>query len=283
MINELDVSSIKSLFFGRDQDSHKGDYGRILIAAGSLGMCGAAILAGKGAYRSGAGVVSISTPKEFFPIIHCGVWEAVLVDRVIPMSKMDEYHSMAVGPGIGQSEGTKEFLEWVLESYKKPLVLDADALNIAAGFKDYSRLKDYQGPLILTPHPGEARRLLHIGLEEYNSMTREQVVGALSQLTGGVVVLKGHKTLISKDKGPITMNTTGNPGMATGGTGDVLTGVITALLGRGFNPYDAARVGVYIHGLAGDIAAKKMGMTSMTAGDLIQALPAAFIAVERGK
>ena len=283
MINELGAASIKSLFLDRDQDSHKGDYGRILIRAGSLGMCGAAVLAAKGAYRSGAGVVSISIPKEFFPIIHGGVWEALLVDREIPMAKMDEYHSMALGPGIGQSESAKDFLKWVLDSYKNPLVLDADALNIAAGFKDYSKLKDYQGDIIITPHPGEARRLLHIGPEEYNRMTREQVVSSLAQLTASVVVLKGYKTLISKDQETISMNTTGNPGMATGGTGDVLTGVITALLGRGFKPFDAARAGVYIHGLAGDIAAKQVGMTSMTAGDLIEALPAAFIAVERGK
>ncbi|MDX9887792.1 MAG: NAD(P)H-hydrate dehydratase [Anaerovoracaceae bacterium] len=283
MINESSVSSIKSLFFERDQDSHKGHYGRILIGAGSLGMCGAAVLAAKGAYRSGAGVVSVSIPMEFFPIIHCGVPEAVLVDREIPMTKIDEYHSMVLGPGIGQGESAKDFLKWVLDSYKNPLVLDADALNIAAGFEDYSKLKNYQGDIIITPHPGEARRLLHIGLEEYNRMTREQVTGSLAQLIGCVVVLKGHKTLIYKDQGLISMNTTGNPGMATGGTGDVLAGVIAALLGRGFKPYDAARAGVYIHGLAGDIAAKQVGMTSMTAGDLIQALPAAFIEMERGK
>ena len=176
----------------------------------------------------------------------------------------------------------KEFLKWVLECYKNPLVLDADALNIAAGFKNYSKLKNYQGDLLITPHPGEAQRLLHISLEEYNVLSREQVVISLAKQTGAVVVLKGWNTLISDPEGRVSLNTTGNPGMATGGTGDVLTGVITALLGRGCRAYDAAVAGVYIHGLAGDIAAQRKGVTSMTAGDLIESLPAAFMKTERG-
>lgn len=274
--------NIKSMIFERDKESHKGDYGRILIAAGSLGMCGAAILAAKAAYRSGAGVVSVAIPKEFFPVIHSGVWEAVLVDREIPMPRIMSYNSMAVGPGIGQGQQIKEFLEWLLENYKNPLLLDADALNIVAGFNDYSSLKHYQGDLVITPHPGEAQRLLHISLEEYRSLSREDVAVSLAKLTGAIVVLKGHRTLITGPEGRITSNTSGNPGMATGGTGDVLTGIIAAFLGRGFNSYDAAVAGVYIHGLAGDFAAKKIGMTSMTAGDLIESLSEAFLGIERG-
>lgn len=276
-------SSIKGMITDRKEDSHKGDYGRILIAAGSSGMCGAAILAAKGAYRSGAGVVTVAIPKEFFPIVHCGTWETVLVDREVPIPDVRTYHSMAVGPGIGKSDTTREFLDWVLDNYKGPLVLDADALNIIGEFQDYSRIKNYQGSLILTPHPGEAQRLLGISSNEYNNLSREEVVITIAKLTGAVVALKGWNSLIADPYSRVTINPTGNPGMATGGTGDVLTGMITALLGRGFKPYDAAVLGVYIHGLAGDIAMDKIGMTSMIAGDLIEYLPSAFMEIERGK
>ena len=283
MEHETLEADVKKTILKRETLTHKGDYGRILIAAGNLGMCGAAILAAKGAYRSGAGVVSVAIPKDFFPVVHSGVWEAVLVDREIPLPKITEYSAMAIGPGMGQSPETREFLEEVLVSYKGPLVLDADALNILAGFQDYSALKEYQGPLILTPHSKEAQRLLHISTEEYSHMSRQDIAKTLARITGAIVVLKGWGTIIQDHRGIIRVNPTGNPGMATGGTGDVLTGVITALLGRGFSPYDAAVTGVYIHGLAGDFAANKIGMTGMMAGDLVESLPAAFMEIERGK
>lgn len=281
MKKEATNPNIDCISLRRELDTHKGSYGKILIAAGSLGMCGAAILAAKGAYRSGAGVVYVTIPKELFPTIHCGVCEAVLVHREIPLPKLNDYQAIAIGPGIGQGEDTKGFLNYVISTYKGPLVLDADALNVLADAHDYSLLKEYQGPLILTPHPGEAQRLLHMSLEEYKSFPRQEIAFNLVKLTGAIVVLKGWDTLIANQEGIIKTNTTGNPGMATGGTGDVLTGIITALLGRGVTPFDAATFGAYVHGLAGDIAAEDLGMTSMIAGDLIEYLPKAFMEIER--
>lgn len=271
------------MVFDRAVETQKGDYGRVLIAAGSLGMCGAAVLSARAAYRSGAGVVYVAIPKDFFPVVHCGILEAVLVDRNLTLPRLGDYQALAIGPGMGRGKDTKEFVNFVLTSYKGPLVLDADALNVLAEDNDYLILKNYQGPLILTPHPGEAQRLLHISSGEYKAMSREEVVIALTDMTEAIVVLKGWETLIASPEGGVVVNSTGNPGMATGGTGDVLTGVITALLGRGIKAFGAAVTGVYLHGLAGDIAAKTLGMVSMTAGDLIDSLPKAFMEMEREK
>lgn len=282
MNRETTLRDIKTVIHKRKNESHKGNYGRILIAAGSLGMCGAAILAAKGAYRSGAGIVSIVIPENLFTILHCEVWEAVLLDRQIQISNINDYNAMAIGPGMGENQETKDFLLRTLSSYKGPLLLDADALNVLAKLDDYMILKEYPGSLILTPHPGEAKRLLNVSSEEYHSMSRQEVAMSLAKKTGAIIVLKGWNTIIVDPAGEVRINPTGNPGMATGGSGDVLAGVITALLGRGISPYAAAVTGAYLHGLAGDIAVRKLGMTAMIAGDLVEFLAIAFMEIEKG-
>ena len=271
----------------RAVDGHKGDYGKVCIIAGSLGMSGAAALAGRAALRAGAGLVRVATPKSVLPIVAAiepsfttialpedgtGRISAKAIHAVLEAA--GENDAAAFGPGIGISGALRSILERLLDQQKLRLVIDADGLNNLARVKNWpARLK---AKLILTPHPGEMKRLWSGLLREPLPADRQEQAIQLSQRTNTIVVLKGAGTVVT-DGEKVYINKTGNPGMATAGSGDVLTGVITALLGQGLSDFDASVLGVYIHGLAGDIAAEKIGQVSLMATDMIDSLPDAFL------
>jgi len=271
----------------RAVDGHKGDYGKVCIIAGSVGMSGAAALAGRAALRCGAGLVRVATPKSVLPIVasiepsfttislpedNLGRISAKAINTIL--KAVGENDAVAFGPGIGISGALRSVLETLLEQQQLRLVIDADGLNNLAGIKNWpDRLK---AKLIITPHPGEMRRLWSGLLREQLPPDRQQQAAQLAQQTKTVVVLKGAGTVVT-DGQKVYINKTGNPGMATAGSGDVLTGAITALMGQGLSDFDAAVLGVYIHGLAGDIAAEKIGQVSLMTTDIIESLPEAFL------
>ena len=272
----------------RKPDSHKGDFGRALIIGGSRGMAGAAGLSAMACLRSGAGLVKVAvgaacqaTVAAFEPsYMTIGLAEDdagrislaakdTLADAVEPST------AIGCGPGLGRSADITELVKWLYQTVPQPMVLDADALNALAERPHV--LTKHGGPRILTPHPGEFGRLT--GLSSIEADQRESLAKEFAERTGTVVVLKGHKTVITDGRN-VAINTTGNPGMATGGTGDVLTGIITALLCQHLEPFAAARLGAHVHGLAGDLAADALGQISMIAHDLIVYLPVAFKTLE---
>lgn len=272
----------------RQADSHKGDYGRVLIVGGSRGMAGAPSLAGIAALRSGAGLVTLAVPRSvqstvasFEPsMMTLGFGadsdDGLLIDcKAEILSFAEKMNVVALGPGLGSDATTAQLVCELYQSVSQPLVVDADALNALA--KSPGQLQSPGGTRILTPHPGEFRRLTDTEVASDDD-TRAAQAGELCQrdTTGRtIVVLKGHRTIVC-DRERYAINATGNPGMATGGTGDCLTGIVAALVAQGMSPFDAARLGVNIHGLAGDLAAKELGQTSMIASDLIRFLPRAF-------
>ena len=271
----------------RAVDAHKGDFGKVCIIAGSTGMSGAAALAGRSALRAGAGLVRVATPKSVLPIVasiepsfttialpedSLGRISAKAINPIL--EALSENDVAAFGPGVGTSGALRSVLEALLEQDQLRLIIDADGLNNLAGIKDWPiKLK---AKLILTPHPGEMKRLWLALFREPLPSDRQQQAIQLAQQTKTVVALKGAGTVVT-DGQKVYINKTGNPGMATAGSGDVLTGVITALAGQGLSDFDAAVLGVYIHGLAGDIAAEKIGQVSLMTTDIIQALGDAFI------
>ena len=267
-------------------DAHKGDFGKVCIIAGSTGMSGAAALAGRAALRAGAGLVRVATPKSVLPIVASiepsfttialpedshGRISAKAINPVLEAAGQNE--CLAFGPGLGISGALRSLLEALLEQDRLRLIIDADGLNNLAGIKDWST--GLKASLILTPHPGEMKRLWSALLREPLPPDRQQQAVQLAQKTKTIVVLKGAGTVVT-DGQKVYINKTGNPGMATAGSGDVLTGIITALAGQGLNNFDAAVLSVYIHGLAGDIAAESLGQISLIATDIIDALPEAF-------
>ena len=270
----------------RAVDAHKGDFGKVCIIAGSRGMSGAAALAGRAALRGGAGLVRVATPKNVLPIVASiepsfttialaeddeGRISGKAASAVLDIAA--ENDAAAFGPGVGISGGIRTVLEKLLEEELK-LVIDADGLNNLAGITDWPA--GLKAKLILTPHPGEMKRLWSGLFREPMPNGREEQAGQLARQTNSIVVLKGAGTVVT-DGEKVYVNKTGNPGMATAGSGDVLTGVITALLGQGLSNIDSAVLGVYIHGLAGDIAAEKAGQVSLMATDIIEALGEAFM------
>jgi ADP-dependent NAD(P)H-hydrate dehydratase len=271
----------------RDASGHKGDYGTVLVLAGGRGMAGAAALVGAGALRSGAGRVRVASPAEVQPTVATFepsymTWPLPDDDRGrvrFPASREDLEHLLegtdvlAVGPGLGRSEELRALVRWVIESVRVPTVLDADALNNLAGQTDL--LKRLDRPVILTPHPGEFARLSGRSTEEVQA-NRESLAVELAR--GGenlVVVLKGSGTVVT-DGSRLYVNKSGNPGMATGGSGDILGGIIASLIGQKLPAFEAAQLGSYAHGLAGDIARDQSGEVGMIAGDIVDALPDAF-------
>jgi NAD(P)H-hydrate epimerase len=272
----------------RPHDSHKGRFGFVLVVAGSRGMAGAAALCGAAALRSGAGLVRIATPAEVQPTVASfepsymtyplpcdenGMIELGAAQPVIERL-MTAADVIAVGPGLGQSDDIRGLVRFLLTSTGKPLVIDADGLNALVGHTDL--LSRLNRPVVITPHPGEFARLTDTGVTEVQADRISQTASLAALAEPLVVVLKGAGTVVS-DGSRYYINTTGNPGMATGGTGDVLTGVIAALLAQKLNPFQAAQLGVYIHGLAGDIARDQNGEVGLIAGDLVDALPDAFV------
>ncbi|MDR3365329.1 MAG: NAD(P)H-hydrate dehydratase [Clostridiales Family XIII bacterium] len=273
-MEEITQKEIRGLFIRkRRRDAHKGDFGRVLLICGSRGMAGAAILCARGALRAGAGLVALSVPDELLPIVQAGVPEATCVGRgaeALSPQRLAAAGAIAAGPGLGAGPEAREAISRLLENYSGKLVLDADALNVLAG---QNRRDIFFGAnTVITPHAGEAARLLGISAAEVQA-GRAEAAAALAGKYGCIAVLKGAGTLVAagaaEDTPPqIFINTTGNPGMATGGSGDVLTGVIASFMAQGMDSLTAARAGVYIHGLAGDLMAKELGERGLTAGDL---------------
>ena len=266
--------TVKNIIERRKREIHKGSCGRILIAAGSVGMAGSAVLAARGALRSGAGLVQLSVPEEIFPIVQTGVIEATCLTASLDQIDLSRYNAAAAGPGLGDSRESVEKVRILLDSFDGPLVLDADGLNIAAREVFFDLMRARGGRLIITPHMGEARRLMAKDFSE--KMTRRELAEALADKSGAVTVLKGAGTVVAAEGRKTYTNTTGNPGMATAGSGDVLTGIITSLCGqrhsdgRPIEPLEAALAGVYIHGLAGDLGAEEKGEYGLIAGDIAE-------------
>jgi NAD(P)H-hydrate epimerase len=273
----------------RAPDANKGDCGRILIVAGSRGMAGAAALASDAAYRAGAGLVLLAVPDSLLETMSAKQTCAIVVglpdergsigagtaEAVARLAEVGDV--LAIGPGLGRSDTSSAEIRKMIRDATKPVVLDADGLNAFEGQAD--GLAVSKAPRILTPHPGELGRLMGATTAAINRARRRTAEAAAKRFKA-VVVLKGRGTIVSDGRRTET-NTTGNAGMATGGAGDVLTGVIAGLLGQGMKPFDAARLGVHLHGRAGDLAAEKLGQHSLMATDLLDYLPAAFLEHER--
>lgn len=272
----INLEYVNTVVKRRNRDIHKGDCGRVLVIAGSVGMAGAAILCGRGALRSGAGLVTLGATEETFNILQTGIAEATCVLRTSHNWKDRGYDAIAIGPGLGDYEDDKKLIEDILKNYEGPVVLDADGLNHVARNHMQEDLKQAKAKVIITPHIGEAARLLDMDTKDVASMDREAVAMMLVEKTNAIVVLKGHGTVVATPNKMSYINTTGNPGMATGGSGDVLTGIIVALAGQGLRPEDAAKVGVFVHGLAGDLGAEQIGEYGLVAGDIAQLTALAF-------
>ena len=272
----LEESDILSRLLKRDPFAHKGKMGNALIIAGSYGMGGAAVLATKACLRAGAGKVTVHTPKRNNVIMQISVPEAIIqFDReettFSEAVDTEDFNAVGIGPGLGTSEQTAIAIIAQLRRTQCPLVADADAINILANHRAW--LQQLPKGIILTPHPKEFDRLEGNCTDSYERLMKAR---ELAERIQGYVLLKGHNTSLCLPDGHIIYNTTGNAGMATAGSGDVLTGIITGLLARGYKQEDACIVGMYLHGLAGDIAARELGEESVIAGDLIQYLPYAF-------
>ena len=267
---------VKNLLPPRAGDAHKGSFGRTMIVAGSPGMAGAAALCARAAFRGGAGLVTVSIDEALFPVIHGGVAEATCIGRKIPADRLKTFDAVAIGPGLGQSKDALGILGFIAGNYDGKLALDADALNLMAaeGLDGSDNEKKCRAELIITPHEGEAARLLGMDVSGIKT-DRRGAAEELASKYGATAVLKGSETLVATGRS-IWVNHTGNPGMATAGSGDVLTGLITALAGQGLSAANAAIAAVYLHGLAGDLAAREKGEYSMIAGDIIEKLPDAF-------
>lgn len=332
MASMITEKTVQNIIGRRNKEIHKGDCGRIMIAAGSEGMAGAAILAARSALRAGSGLVRTAIPKCLFPILQVGVPEATCIERRLPIQNLADFDAVCAGPGLGEGKESIDFVKELLISYEKTLIVDADGLNIIAhcGLFDLLRRRAdlYPEQTILTPHMGEARRLLETedpactaapAAPEISAASdagpaasaaaRGRIAAALVRKTRAIIVLKGAGTLVAAEGRQTYTNTTGNPGMATAGSGDVLSGIITGLAGQrsqvgtgtalDFAPgnpagavpdgtavpgteatagqaakparigaFEAALAGVYIHGLAGDLAARELGEYGVTAGDL---------------
>ena len=261
----------------RPNESHKGSYGHILLIGGSTGFTGAIAMAARAALRAGAGLVSVLTPQTVYPIVAQGAGPEIMVHPVPDIGTLNPDFSnawkkvtaVAVGPGIGRTDGTRMLVETLLQTCPVPLLLDADALCVSP-----EQIAAAKCPVVLTPHPGEFEQLFGAPLTDRWAQAR-----AASDLIRNTVILKGAGTVVAHPDFKLGINLTGNPGMAAGGSGDVLTGIISALLGRGMSPFDAAITATHLHGLAGDIAAEEHTKESMTATDIIRALPDAFRAI----
>ena len=273
----------------RKSDSHKGDFGRILIVGGSRGMIGAPALAASAALRSGAGLVKMALPDRIqlttaalepcatslaLPDTAAGTFALAAVAKIISAAKGHDV--IAIGPGLGTSTVLTKMLATVIALPNKPMVIDADGLNNLSNVKNWpKKIREKRAKLILTPHPGEARRLWSSLSKSAYPKDRQAAALGLARDSKQTVVLKGAGTIVT-DGSRVYKNTTGNPGLATGGTGDVLTGIIAALLGQGLDLFNSAVLGVYLHGRAGDLAAEMVGQVSLTAADLLEVLPDAL-------
>lgn len=277
MIRRLNHELVLSLLPDRNPWGHKGNFGKLLLLCGSRGYTGAAFFAAMGALRSGAGLVFLGVPESIYGIEAVKLNEPVIFPLpdaggrlsadAVPeiLTRLPQMDAVLVGPGLGQSEGTLAVVRAVLEKAECPVVVDADGINVLSAHRDL--LRGRKLPTILTPHDGEFARLGGVIGED-----RMSAAAALAEELGCVALLKGHETCIT-DGTDGYLNPTGNPGMAVGGSGDVLAGVITALLGAGLPPLEAAACGAWLHGAAGDRCAAELGQYGMLPTDMLSALP----------
>ena len=276
-MRRMDQQTLYSVLPDRSPASHKGDYGRLLLLCGSVGFTGAAALAAMGSLRVGAGLVYLCVPESIYEIEAVKLLEPIVMplpqengmlalsslEKIRPMlSKMD---AVLIGPGLGRSVAVEKVVCAVLEEYTGPVILDADGINAVAAHKDI--LRGRTGTTILTPHEGEFENLM--GLKPTDRLS--SAMNAASDLSV-IMVLKGHETVIT-DGVEVYCNQTGNPGMAVGGSGDVLAGMITGLVGQGIDPLMSAACGVWVHGAAGDVCAEKLGQYGMLPSDMLTVIP----------
>lgn len=286
LMEQTDRNIVKKAVFDRPDDANKGTLGSLLCICGSFGMAGAAIMAGKAALRCGLGLLKAALPKSIYPIAAGAIFESVFFPlEETPDGKISKNNiefllceaekssAVLIGCGLSVCDDTKTLVNSFIENYTKPLVLDADALNCVAENPDI--LKKAKAPIIITPHPGEMARLVKSTPKEVNQ-NRAEIVADFAKIYGVVTVLKGAGTIIASPYGRVMINRTGNSGMATGGSGDALAGMTGSLSAQGAKPFDAAAAAVYLHGLAGDIAAEKLGRISMLPTDLINEIPQAY-------
>jgi hydroxyethylthiazole kinase-like uncharacterized protein yjeF len=291
----LERADLQHLFRARPVNSHKGMYGHPLVIAGSRGKSGAVLLASRAALRTGAGLVTAAMPESIQPIVAAGQAELMtepIADRdghfdgahapdALKML-LDGKNALIVGPGIGVTDDTKRLIQWLISDASepdRPMLIDADGLNALAAIGCES-LKRARGRVVLTPHPGEASRLLGVSTTAIND-DRVTAARTLAERTGACVLIKGSRSVIASPDGDIYINSTGNPGMSTPGMGDALSGIVGALLGQHLRPLDALALGVFLHGYAADRVATRMGHVGYIAGDLIDELPAALEALTR--
>ena len=276
----VDDTMIHAIYKPRKKFAHKGNFGHALLVTGSKGKMGAAVLCAKACMRSGVGLLSCHIPGCGYDILQSTVPEAMVIAdaNTYLNTKLSEglskYKTIGIGPGIGTAPETKMILREIFDTYRSPVVLDADALNMLSTQKDLFKL--IPAGSILTPHPKEFERLFG---ETENEFDRVLLALQKAKELNCIIVLKGHHSFIATPDGKGFFNSTGNPGMATAGSGDVLTGILTGLLAQGYSSVETAILGVYLHGLAGDFAAKEFSMEAMVAGDIINQLGAAFVSV----
>ena len=277
--NFTGYEDVSSWLKPRTKFSHKGSYGHSLILSGSNGKMGAAVLAASACIRSGAGLTTVALPSAGNIIVQTAVPEAMTITDqdccfLTDIPDLSPYTAIGAGPGIGTGKETWSALQKLMKMSPVPLVLDADALNLLS--RNPGSLLQVPKNSILTPHPGEYKRLFGEDADDYSRIMRLKDLAEFYQL---VIVLKGAHTAVAGPEGSVWFNITGNSGMATGGSGDVLTGLLTGLLAQGYDPFIAARLGVFIHGLAGDIAAESTGKEALTAGDLVSSIGKAFLRI----
>lgn len=286
-MKETDRLLFNKAVFNRPDDSNKGTLGSLLCICGSYGMAGAAIMASKAALRCGIGLLKIAVPKSIYPVCATNILESVYypleeTSNGIISSKNTDFllemceksSAVVIGCGLSVCEDTKNLVQSVITNCEKPLVIDADALNCICNKPEI--LKNLKAPAIITPHPGEMARLLHSTPKAVNS-NRENTAIDFAKKFGVVTVLKGAGTIIASPDGEVYINHTGNSGMATGGSGDILSGIIGSLLAQGASPINAAAAGVFLHGTIGDLAAEKLGKISMLPTDMIDMIPTAYL------
>lgn len=283
------ISDIYNRIAKRKSDSHKGDYGHVYVLAGSSHYTGAPYLTSQAALLAGSGLVTLGLPKSIYPILAEKLIEAMIhplaetseasfglaaEKEIIKFSSKTDV--IAIGPGISLNKETQELVRGLGAKIEKPFVIDADGISALAGHLEILTCRKVS--TVLTPHPGEFGRLLNKDAKGVQA-DRKRLALDFSQGYNVVLVLKGDATVVANPDGRVYINETGNPGMATGGVGDVLTGIIASFIGQGLNAYEAAVLGVHVHGLAGDIAAKEKGALSLIATDLLNKIPEAFKAL----
>ncbi len=276
-------SDIKKLLPKRKPNTHKGDYGHVFVIAGSVGMTGAAALCSEAALLAGSGLVTLGICKSLNPILARKLTEVMtkplpqtrqqsLSKKALPqiLKFAEKVDCVAIGPGLSKNFSTQKLVKRLIVSLKKPVVLDADGINALEG--KTSILNSMKAPIVITPHPGEMSRLVPLSRDKI-AKNKERVAKDFANKYNVVCALKGYRTVVAEPKGKIYINLTGNPGMASGGVGDVLTGMIASFIGQGLRPFDAAKLGVYLHGLAGNLAAEEKGEVSLIASDILNKLP----------